>query len=240
MWHISDSKKETEIHFRFGKKKHYLPGMVVLDRHSTGKHAIYVLDGEVRAMLMSMAGEDRLLAYIGKGGTVGEHALFSEQKSRSNLIVETTQESTVLEMTREDMVRNLECEPRLALFLMRSASMKISNLLATLQCASHLSTPISEQIARVIFMLYHEASVESDDEVRITHDQISKIIGRSRVAVTNAMKNLQSDGLLDVHRGRIKILDHIGLQKLVGESQTTEISFRAEQKTMKLQPTAVK
>ncbi|WP_245611963.1 Crp/Fnr family transcriptional regulator [endosymbiont 'TC1' of Trimyema compressum] len=51
--------------------------------------------------------------------------------------------------------------------------------------------------------------------IYFTHEQIAKNIGSAREVVTRTLKEFLKKGLVELHRGRVKILDVEQLQNLV-------------------------
>lgn len=55
------------------------------------------------------------------------------------------------------------------------------------------------------------------DEFRLTHEFLGHMLGVRRVGVTTAAGTLQARKLIDYSRGKIKILDHKGLEEAACE-----------------------
>ena len=55
------------------------------------------------------------------------------------------------------------------------------------------------------------------DELKMTHELIGNMLGVRREGVTEAASKLQADGLIQYHRGHIKVLDRAALEKRVCE-----------------------
>ena len=54
--------------------------------------------------------------------------------------------------------------------------------------------------------------------IRVTHEEIAKNIGSAREVVTRALKEFSKEGIVELSRGRIKVLDLIKLSGLANRS----------------------
>jgi Mn-dependent DtxR family transcriptional regulator len=62
-------------------------------------------------------------------------------------------------------------------------------------------------------MLEAQDRVDSDD-LKLTHEFISHMLGVRRAGVTQAAQKLQESGLIRYQRGNVKILDQRGLERM--------------------------
>ena len=60
---------------------------------------------------------------------------------------------------------------------------------------------------RLAIFLLDEVTVNGNDTINMTHEQIARHIGTAREVVTRMLKHFSNDGWLDVTRKGIKILD---------------------------------
>ncbi len=67
---------------------------------------------------------------------------------------------------------------------------------------------------RLAIFLLDESGRSIDGEIRATHEQIAKYVGSAREVVSRMLKSFESQGLLEVARGSIKVRDRDGLRKL--------------------------
>ena len=67
---------------------------------------------------------------------------------------------------------------------------------------------------RVASFLLQEASIEGTCELRITHETIAKHLGSHREVITRMLRYFQNEGIVQLSRGTIVILDRKKLEQL--------------------------
>lgn len=67
---------------------------------------------------------------------------------------------------------------------------------------------------RLAAFLLEESVLESSDELRITHERIAAHLGTAREVVTRMLRYFQSEGLVSLSRGTVRIADRQGLEAL--------------------------
>src|SRR5260221_10608089 len=70
---------------------------------------------------------------------------------------------------------------------------------------------LDERLSRWLLMAHDRAD---DDEIRLTHEFLSTMLGVRRPGVTIALSLLEKSGLIRAHRGLITILDRRALEKM--------------------------
>lgn len=74
---------------------------------------------------------------------------------------------------------------------------------------------ISERLARWLLMAHDRVD---DEEIRLTHEFISIMLGVRRPGVTDAVNELEGQGLIRAHRAAIQIVDRDGLLRVAGST----------------------
>jgi CRP-like cAMP-binding protein len=74
--------------------------------------------------------------------------------------------------------------------------------------------PVEERLARWLLMTHDRVG---DDELNLTQQILSEMLGVRRSSVTTAAGILQRAGLIDYRRGRIRVLDRVGLETAARE-----------------------
>jgi CRP/FNR family transcriptional regulator len=67
---------------------------------------------------------------------------------------------------------------------------------------------------RLAVFLWDEMSKSDSDTIHLTHEQTAKYIGSAREVVTRMLKYFASEGIVELSRGGIKIIDKQKLRKL--------------------------
>ena len=77
------------------------------------------------------------------------------------------------------------------------------------------SHTLEQRLARWLLM-YHDRV--DGDEVFTTHEFLSLMLGVRRAGVTDALKILEDRGMISTKRGRVTVLDRMGLDGVAGDS----------------------
>jgi CRP-like cAMP-binding protein len=68
---------------------------------------------------------------------------------------------------------------------------------------------IGQRLARWLLMSQDRAQ---SDSFHVTHEFLAYMLGMRRVGVTAAASTMQKEGLIEYHRGKLKVLDRAGLE----------------------------
>jgi CRP/FNR family transcriptional regulator len=67
---------------------------------------------------------------------------------------------------------------------------------------------------RLAVFLWDEIIKTDDDTVRLTHEQVARVVGTAREVVSRMLKYFSSEGIVELSRGGIKVVDRQKLRKL--------------------------
>ncbi|MEG2639186.1 MAG: helix-turn-helix domain-containing protein, partial [Clostridiales bacterium] len=68
---------------------------------------------------------------------------------------------------------------------------------------------------RLAIFLNDELLKTKGDTIKLTHEQIAKYMGSAREVVSRMLKYFAQEGMVELSRGGIKIIDHEKLKKLI-------------------------
>jgi len=158
----------------------------------------YIVKGSVTVIIEDDDGREMIMAYLNEGDFFGEMGLFDEDASRSAWIKAKT-ECEVAEISYSKF-KELSAEDADILF---AVSAQIAGRLrATTRKVGDLAfLDVTGRVARTLIDLCKqpEAMTHPDGmQIKITRQEIGRIVGCSREMVGRVLKNLEVQGLVSV------------------------------------------
>jgi CRP-like cAMP-binding protein len=167
---------------------------------------VYFIEQGVASVLTNMAdGSTIEVGMIGMEGMVGVPALLGGKTSVQKVIVQIP--GTALRMNAALCKAAFDQSEAVRRVVLRFTE-AVLNLSAQTTACNRLHT-IEQRCAR--WMLMAVDRVQSD-EIPLTHEFLSSMLGVRRAGVTNTAGELQSSGLIRYHRGLLTIVDRDGLE----------------------------
>ncbi len=102
-----------------------------------------------------------------------------------------------------------EREPAVKIFALEVAVSRFSDVMWVMQQILFMSFD-----RRLAIFLLDEISNTGSDTLKLTHEQIAKYMGSAREVVSRMLKYFSAEGITEVSRGGIKILDRKKLREL--------------------------
>ena len=179
-------------------KRHYPAKSTIIYADDKPDVLYFILDGSVTVLIEDIDGREIVLAYLNKGDFFGEMGLFDEQLSRSAWVRARTS-CEVAEITYTKF-RQIAQDHSDIVFAM--ASQMASRLRITSRKVSDLAfMDVSGRVARTLLDLctQPDAMTHPDGmQIRITRQEIGKIVGCSREMVGRVLKSMEEQELIDV------------------------------------------
>ncbi|MCA1805870.1 MAG: cAMP-activated global transcriptional regulator CRP [Xanthomonadaceae bacterium] len=158
----------------------------------------YILEGSVTVLIEDEDGHEIVLAYLNKGDFFGEMGLFSDD-TRSAW-VRTKSECELAEISYSRF-RQLATEDADILFAL--SSQMAARLRLTSRKVSDLAfVDVTGRVARTLLDLCKQPDAMTHPDgmqIRITRQEIGRIVGCSREMVGRVLKSLEEQGLLTAH-----------------------------------------
>ena len=99
--------------------------------------------------------------------------------------------------------------PEAKIFALETALSRFSDVMWVMQQILFMSMD-----KRLAIFLLDESSKRDTDTITLTHEQIAKYMGSAREVVSRMLKYFSEEGLVEVSRGGIKLLDKKRLRRL--------------------------
>jgi len=178
--------------------KRYSNGSRIIHAGDPSTTLYYITGGSVSVMIEDETGHEMVLAYLNQGDFFGEMGLFEEDE-RSALVI-ARGECEVAEISYAKFRDLAKQDPEILMLLagqmtrrLRATSRKVINL-AFLDVAG--------RVARTLLDLAHQPDAMTHPDgmqIRITRQEIAKIVGCSREMAGRVLKELEEQGLITAH-----------------------------------------
>ena len=188
-----------------------VPGQVLVEFGQITEHAFFVDEGIVSLLAEADSSHSSVqVAMIGREGFIGHQALLGIDTGAFAMAV-TQVPGPVLRVPVGELRRlATEC-PVLQQRCLAAGEALVRQMMQTSACNAR--NTLAERCVRWLLMAHDR--IEGDD-VPVTHDALSAILGVRRSGVTVVVSGLQDAGLVRVNRGRITIIDRSGLEQSAG------------------------
>lgn len=200
---------------------------VLIERGQAAEHVYFLESGLALVVATTTASSPPLqVAMIGREAAVGGLALL-DPTSASCAAAVMQIAGTALRVPVAALARIVNESPSVRAVMMRSVQTLARQVME--MAAWNANATVQQRYVRWLLMAH--ARLDSN-EIGITHESVSNILGVRRSAVTITAAALQRQGLVRTSRGRVTILDRSGLEALVdmgGPAGATKPMNREEQ-----------
>ncbi len=192
--------------------KHYPAKSILIRPGDLANSLFYLREGSVSVTIENDNGEELILAYLNQGDFLGEVGLFSDVADRTVTVRARTECKTEeisyqqLKLLSGNQLKN--CYPALLQLL---AEQMARRLLSTSRKMSEL---VFLDVAGRVQAALNELALQPDAmkhtngiQIKITRQEISRLVGCSREMAGRVLKQFQSDGILWSHGKTLILFD---------------------------------
>lgn len=190
-------------------KVKYTEGQVVYSADSQCPGVIFVKNGELRTYMLSQEGKEVTLYRLHAGDVCALSASCIIQSITFDIYIDACKDTDVYLINAKVMRDISKDNIYIENYILNNVVEKFSD--AMWQMNQILFMPLEKRLA---IFLYEESIYEGSLELKITHEQISKYIGSAREVVTRMLKKFKEDGIVDIDRNVVKIIDKQKLSML--------------------------
>ena len=192
------------------REKQVPKGSLILSQGDAGEALFLIKSGQVKVTVVAEDGREVILSVLSAGSFFGEMALVDDEPRSAHVIA--MEDTTVLQLRREDFRTRLRSAPELAISLLRELSRRLRRADDTI--ASLMLLDVNGRIAHLLLELAREEGGETGNRItrRLTHASIGQMVGASRETVSRTMRNLVLRNVIAVTRKEIVLLDPTALR----------------------------
>lgn len=189
--------------FEQAQLRRFGAGTLIIDEGETSDSVYLIESGRVEVVLDNEKGEEAILAILGEGEIIGEMCLFPYLVRRSAMVRAITDTqlrccpaAKFTAAANADPAHWMNLAGQLA-YRLRQTNTRYANL------AFHdIKTRIAHQLAELGFQT---PPVDGAHEVKLTREQLGRLVGCSRELASRAVSELVNEGVLQL-RGRTIIV----------------------------------
>lgn len=170
---------------------------------------ILVKSGCLRVYLLSETGKEVTLYRLNPGDICMLSASCVLQSITFDVFVDAEEDSECLVTASSAFSAVAENHPAVKIFALETAVSRFSDVMWVMQQILFMNFD-----RRLAIFLLDEMARTGDDTLHLTHEQIARNMGSAREVVSRMLKYFSSEGMTDVSRKGIKILNKQALQQL--------------------------
>ena len=183
-------------------------GKVFYRPEESGEVLFILESGRVQLYRISPEGKKLVIADLGAGTLFGEMPLLGQQLH--NTFAEATEDCIICSMSRKDLERLFLNKPQVALRVLDITGRRLREVEGRLQSIAFKAIPA--RLAARLLMLAEENN--GVDVVGLTHQDLAETVGTYRETATQVLNDLKLQGLIEIGRKRITLLDKARLQAI--------------------------
>ena len=231
-WHLSKCDLFNRLHPNdirqmetVSRMKKFKRGETVYLPADAADGVLLVVSGRIKICHLTPEGKQSILVFVEPGEVFGELSLVDPTVRQE--YAEATENTQLVCVPREEVQRCMQKQPDLTMGITkligtrrRRVERRLRNLLfhSNRERLIFLLVELIEQYGRRV-----EGGVELS--IKLSHQEMANIIGSTRETVTVVLGELQKEGLIQIARRRVKILDINRLASQVGATATLPVSY---------------
>ena len=174
-----------------------------------GTGAIYVKSGTLRAYLLSEEGREVTLYRLSKGDFCVLSSACASSDMTFDIFVDTESDSEIYTISSQSFSKVVSENIYAENFSLKVAMSRFSEVIWALEQILFMSFD-----KRLAIFLIDELAQNGGDTVYMTHDQIAKHMGSAREVVSRMLKYFSSEGMVQLSRGGVTVINKDRLRRL--------------------------
>ncbi|WP_413783214.1 cAMP-activated global transcriptional regulator CRP [Endozoicomonas montiporae] len=196
---IAQSDSRIEKLLSVGKRKNYKPKSTILCAGEASTAIYYIIKGTVSVVIEDNDGREMIVTYLNPGQYFGEMGLFDDSQAPRSAWIKARSACEVAEVSFDQFHELIREDPELLLSL---SGQLVNRLKETTRKVGDLAfLDVSGRVARTLLELCKQPDAMTHPDgmqIKITRQEIGRIVGCSREMVGRVLKDLESKGLISV------------------------------------------
>lgn len=173
---------------------------------------LIVMEGSIRVSMLSDDGREITLYRIHPGDVCILSASCVLSCITFDVSIDAVTDVTLMQVSSVAISKAMSSNIYVKSYAYELATERFSDVMWAMQQILFLSFD-----RRLSIFLLDESVLLHSDEIKLTHEEIARLMGSAREVVSRMLKYFSAEGYVSLSRGTIKILDHKALSKLAGD-----------------------
>lgn len=189
-------------------------GQPIFDQGASPSAVYLVAEGHVKITRVTREGFESVLCVRGPGEYFCPVTALDKGPQLGTAVA--IDNVRVLWADREHFFEICEASPELLSRVQSTCLMEVRTLMQRLEAFAFRS--VRERLSMALIEESHKRakSGKPAEVIRLTQQELAGLIGASRESVSRALSRMQQEGLIEVGRGRVRILDQSRLKRFAG------------------------
>jgi CRP/FNR family cyclic AMP-dependent transcriptional regulator len=172
-----------------------------------GESVLLLTRGQVKIMALTPDGREMIFAFIEPGELFGELAVLDAAPRNEH--AEAVEDSHALAIPRDELLWLMGRRPDIALSVTKLIGLRLRRIENRLRNTLFRSTRERTVAVLLELLASHGRAAGGRWEIglRLSHQEMANLIGATRESVTLTLGQLQKEGLIEVNRRRVIVLD---------------------------------
>jgi CRP-like cAMP-binding protein len=182
-------------------------GRVLYESGDTLRHVYFPTDSIVSLLYLMENGASAEISVVGNDGIVGVALFMGGHSTPGRAVVQSA--GHALQLPGRALMAEFNRHEEFQDLMLRYTQALITQMAQTAVCNRHHS--IDQQLCRWLLLSLDRLP---DNRLVMTQELIANMLGVRREGVTEAAGKLQSQGVIEYHRGQVTVLDRPALERL--------------------------
>lgn len=204
-----DDRDLNEI-LSISEQRAYQRGEMIFSEGDDGNGFYIVETGKVKIYKLSFGGKEQILHIYGPGKPFGEVPVFTGRHFPAN--AQAVQKSRLIFFPRKAFVERITANPSLALNMLAVLSMRLREFTVMVENLALKEVPA--RLASYLSLRMQETENQEVVQLPVSKNQLAGLLGTTPETLSRIFSRMSGDGLIEVDRGDITILDAEGIMDL--------------------------
>jgi CRP/FNR family cyclic AMP-dependent transcriptional regulator len=187
-------------------------GRIFYMPNDSGEVLFLLKRGRVQLYRIAPNGKKLIVSTLGPGAIFGEMSLVGQ--GMHNTFAEAVDECVLCVMSRSDVERLMREKPDVAFRFVQALGSRLTELESQLEDIAFKSIP--SRLAGLLMEINHKQG-NLNLVKGYTHQDFSEMLGTYRETVTQTLNDFKTDGLIDIGRKKVQLIDVDELSRLAEE-----------------------